>query len=204
MSENKVIFLGDIKVGKTSLIKRYINNAFDNNEISNNSSNSFEKKIIYKDVSKIFKIWDTPGNHDLRESTKDILKDVKIVVLVYDITVKSSFLELQYWLDYISEKYPDTFLILVGNKHDLSSNRKIKEADGLKFANVIKAKFTEISAKNNYGWDGFLDDAFKDYLKIIEEKEIEKDDDDDFHYYIDDDRNIDMGDYYIGDDDLIV
>ena len=32
----------------------------------------------------------------------------------------------------------------------------------------------------------------------------EKDDDDDFHYYIDDDRNIDMGDYYIGDDDLIV
>ena len=56
----------------------------------------------------------------MRESTKDILKDVKIVVLVYDITVKSSFLELQYWLDYISEKYPETFLILVGNKHDLS------------------------------------------------------------------------------------
>ena len=203
MSDNKVVFLGDIKVGKTSLIKRYINNAFDNNEISNISSNSFEKKIIYKE-SKIFKIWDTPGNHDLRESTKDILKDVKIVVLVYDITVKSSFLELQYWLDYILEKYPETFLILVGNKHDLSNNRKIKEADGLKFANVINAKFTEISAKNNYGWDGFLDDAFKDYLKIIEEKEIEKDDDDDFHYYIDDDRNIDMGDYYIGDDDLIV
>ena len=173
MSDNKVVFLGDIKVGKTSLIKRYIDNAFDNNEISNNSSNSFEKKIIYKEVSKYFEIWDTPGNHDLRESTKDILKDVKIVVLVYDITVKSSFLELQYWLDFISEKYPDTFLILVGNKHDLSSNRKIKEADGIKFAEIIKAKFTEISAKDGYGWNDFLDDAFKDYLKL-REKQMEE------------------------------
>ena len=108
------------------------------------------------------------------------------------ITIKSSFLELQYWLDYISEKYPETFLILVGNKHDLSNNRKIKEADGLKFAEIIKAKFTEISAKDGYGWNDFLDDAFKDYLKIIEEKEIEKDDDDD---YLDDDRYIDIGDY---------
>ena len=93
---------------------------------------------------------------------------------------------MQYWLDYISEKYPEIFLILVGNKHDLSSNRKIKEADGIKFANVINAKFTEISAKDGYGWNGFLDDAFKDYLKL-REKQMEEFDDFLEKYRIEDD-----------------
>ena len=50
------------------------------------------------------------------------MNDVKIVVLVYDITIKSTFLELQHWLDIILEGHPNTNLILVGNKLDLSNS----------------------------------------------------------------------------------
>ena len=93
------------------------------------------------------------------------MNDVKIVVLVYDITIKSTFLELQHWLDIILEGHPNTNLILVGNKLDLSSNRKIKEKDAKKFAEIIKAEFTEISAKDNYGGlRDFLNNAFNNYL----------------------------------------
>ena len=81
------------------------------------------------------------------------------------ITNKESFLELQFWLDYILEKCPDTFLILVGNKNDLSNNRKIKKSDGEKFAQVIHAEFTETSAKDVNAWNDFLEDIFMNYLK---------------------------------------
>ena len=73
-----------------------------------------------------------------------------IIVLVYDITNKTSFLDLQYWLDYILEKYgSNTFNVLIGNKSDLNNIKEIKESDGSKFAEIIKAKFAHVSAKTN-------------------------------------------------------
>ena len=143
------------------------------------STFSTTKKIKNNGNEYNFDIFDTPGWKDLRDLTKTIMKDVKIAILVYDITVKSSFLELQYWLDLILENYPNTFLILVGNKHDLSTNRKIKESVGLKFAEIIKAEFTEISAKDNYGWKNFLDNAFNDYIAYIKKKEEEEEEEED-------------------------
>ena len=94
------------------------------------------------------------------------MKDVKIIVLVYDITVKDTFLDLQYWLDFILERAPNAFLILVGNKSDLYLNRKIKESDGSKFAKVINAEFSEIGNDYLDEWNHFLDNALLKYIKI--------------------------------------
>ena len=180
MSEKiKVLFLGESGVGKSSLIDRYFNDKFNENIMSTSSTSSTTKKIKNNGNEYNFDIFDTPGWKDLRDLTKTIMKDVKIAILVYDITIKSSFLELQYWLDLILESYPNTFLILVGNKHDLSTNRKIKESVGLKFAEIIKAEFTEISAKDNYGWNNFLDNAFNDYIAYIKKKEEEEEEEED-------------------------
>ena len=175
----KVLFLGESGVGKSTLIDRYFNDKFKENIMSTSSISSTTKKIKNNGNEYNFDIFDTPGWKDLRDLTKTIMKDVKIAILVYDITVKSSFLELQYWLDLILESYPNTFLILVGNKHDLSTNRKIKESVGLKFAEIIKAEFTEISAKDNYGWKNFLDNAFNDYIAYIKKKEEEEEEEED-------------------------
>ena len=190
MTENniKVLFLGESGVGKSSLIVRYFEDKFEENIIPSRTSSYF-KKIINNGGKKYnFDIFDTPGAQNLRALTKVFMKDVKIIVLVYDITIKGSFLDLQYWLDVILESYPETYLILVGNKHDLSTNRKIKESTGTKFAEIIKAEFTEISAKDNYGWKDFLDNAFNNYIKNI--KNIKGEDeylDDDFY-----DRSVDF------------
>ena len=165
MNEIKVVFLGESYVGKTSLINRYIHNKYEENQYSTLSSTFSQKKIIYKEKEYIFNLWDTSGRQIYRALNKLFLKDVKIAVLVYDITNKQSFLELQFWLDYILEKCPDTFLILVGNKNDLSNNRKIKKSDGEKFAQVIHAEFTETSAKDDNSWNDFLEDIFMNYLK---------------------------------------
>ena len=181
MSAIKVVFLGESGVGKSSLITRYINNKFNEGFMASVTASYVAKRIQYKGQEYTFEIWDTPGSQKFRALPKFFLKDVKIIILVYDITVKKTFLELQYWLDFILEKHPDALLILVGNKNDLLNNRKIKKSDGAKLAEVIHAAFAEISAKDDNGWNDFLDKVFINYLKMQEEDN--KNDD----YYFEDD-----------------
>ena len=179
----KVVFLGESYVGKTSLINSYINNKFDEQQMSTITGSFLEKTIKYKDKDYSFNLWDTPGREIFRSLNKIFLKDVNIIVLVYDITKKQSFLELQYWLDYILDYHPNSFLILVGNKDDLYIKREIKKSDGEKFANVIHSAFTETSAKDSYRWKDFLDNVFNNYLKMREDYKNDNDfDDDDILY----------------------
>ena len=87
MTENniKVLFLGESGVGKSSLIVRYFEDKFEENIIPSRTSSYF-KKIINNDGKKYnFDIFDTPGAQNLRALTKVFMKDVKIIVLVYDI-----------------------------------------------------------------------------------------------------------------------
>ena len=180
----KVVLVGDTGVGKTCIIQRYVNNQYTENNESTVASTYTYKVLDYPEFNKSisFDIWDTSGRQVYRSLNKIFLRDVNIIVLVYDITKKQSFLELQYWLDLILENYQNAFLILVGNKNDLFLNREIKESDGKKFANVIHASFTETSAKNNYKWKDFLDNTFNNYLKMVVDSKNDKDSDDDDDY----------------------
>ena len=193
MTNIKVVFLGESYVGKTSLINRYINNKFDEQQMSTITGSFLEKTIKYKDKDYSFNLWDTSGREIFRSLNKIFLKDVNIIVLVYDITKKQSFLELQYWLDLILEDHPDAFLILVGNKDDLFIEREIKKSDGEKFANVIHSAFTETSAKDSHNWKAFLDNVFNNYLKMRVDSKNDKNFDDD----LDDDKDILHGITYI-------
>ena len=189
MTNIKVVFLGESYVGKTSLINRYISDKFNEEVMSTLAGTYSTKSIYYQNKEYFFNIWDTAGRQNYRSLNKIFLKDVNIIVLVYDITKKQSFLELQYWLDLILEDHPDAYLILVGNKDDLFIERKIKKSDGEKFANVIHSAFTETSAKDSHNWKAFLDNVFNNYLKMSVDSK--KDNDKDF----DDDNDNDSDDY---------
>ena len=101
--------------------------------------------------------------------TKFFIAEAKIIVLVYDITKKRSFLELDYWLDTILNILgPKVFLILVGNKSDLYENEEVREQDAKKFAQIIKAKFVLVSAKtDDLHWNDFFENALRDYIKFM-------------------------------------
>ena len=179
--EIKVIFLGENGVGKTSLIKRLINEDFKEDQYSTITASFYTKSIKYEGKEYKFNLWDTAGNEKFRNLTKLFLKDVQIFVLVYDITKKKTFLELQYWLDYILEQYgPNNFIILIGNKSDLNK-RQVKESDGAKFAEIIKAKFVNASAKNSEDFKQNFEYILMDYLRSINKpKKIDYYDDLDF------------------------
>lgn len=100
----KVVLIGESGVGKTSIIQRYINNIF-NPTVSTTGGANFTTKTMKFEEEKQnikFEIWDTAGQEKFRSLAKVFYKNAAICVLVYDITRRESFEELEnFWIDEI-------------------------------------------------------------------------------------------------------
>ena len=106
----KVVLLGESGVGKTCIIARFINNTFEENLISTTGASYAGKTMTFDEFggkSIKFEIWDTAGQGKYRSLTKIFYKDAGAAILVYDITRKESFEEIQkYWINQIKEFAP--------------------------------------------------------------------------------------------------
>jgi len=172
----KVIFLGESGVGKTNLINATIGEKF--NEIENTTfANYFvEKKFEINNQEYILHIWDTIGQERFRHLTKLYFKESKIVILVYDKSIKKTFEELNYWKEEVKKLLGDDIVLaVVGNKDDLDEE-DVDENEAREFANNLNAKFKMVSAKiNGKGFENFMKELLIEYIKKTGGN-IEKDD----------------------------
>ena len=146
----KIIIVGDISVGKTSIINRFIENKF-TPEIKSTLKNENLKKKINIDNTTIatLNIWDTIGDERFRILTRQFYQDSHGALLIFDITNKETFNKLEIWIkDIIENTPPDCILMIIGNKYDLNENRQVSYDD----ANILSQRFNifyyEVSAKN--------------------------------------------------------
>ena len=178
--EIKVILVGQAGTGKTSLINSAMGQQFiEGKEQSTISSSFVTKKINIGEKSYSVNLWDTIGQEKFRSLTKIFIKDSKIVIFVYDITVLTSFEELQYWYDTIKEVLGDTAVLgIAGNKQDLFINEEVSEEKAKKYADDKKALFKLTSAKNPLNFNQLLEDLLKEYIKksggVVESSDSQK------------------------------
>ena len=101
----KVVLLGEAGVGKTCIISRFVNNLFEENVMSTSGANYAGKSVIFEEYEGKclkFEIWDTAGQEKFRSLAKVFYKNAAICVLVYEITRRASFEELQkFWIEEI-------------------------------------------------------------------------------------------------------
>ena len=145
----KVILLGSIAVGKTSLLKKYIKNEF-NNEYQCKIKSEFQTKIlnINNQTQAKLTIWDTCGDEKYRAITRQYYRDGQGILLIYDVTNKSTFDDIPNWYQEIKDNAPnDVVVILVANKTDLIKERKVSIEDGEAMATNLSIDYLEISAK---------------------------------------------------------
>ena len=106
----KVVLVGESGVGKTCITNRFINDAFNFDEVPTSSASYIEKKIKleeYEGKEIKFDIWDTAGQEKYRSIGKIFYNDADIALLVYDITNEHSFEEIKnYWYNQIKEFSP--------------------------------------------------------------------------------------------------
>ena len=144
----KIIIVGDSFVGKTNILSTYIKNTFDQNK-NPTIFDLHNKNIKIKNKIINFQIWDTAGQERYKSIICGFYKNAKGAFIVYDITDLKSFLSVDYWFIDLKNK-TDAEIILIGNKCDLTSERKISYQEGRKKASFYNAIFFEVSAKTKY------------------------------------------------------
>lgn len=128
----KIIVLGDIAVGKTSIIKRYITNTFTEQHKTTISTEQNKKKINLDGETIVnLNIWDTAGEEQFMSVTKQFYNESHGAMIVYDLTNKDTFLKIKRWIKDLNETAPkDVVIMIVGNKSDLTE-KKIELGDEL-------------------------------------------------------------------------
>ena len=146
----KIVLVGECGVGKTAIIDKYYYNSFSDNYETTVTASFMTKEITINKKKILLKIWDTAGQERYRALTKIFLKNSKIVILVYDITSKSSFDELNFWYDFVQNGLGEKITLgLVGNKADLFENEEVSENEGRELAKKWGALFSVLSAKED-------------------------------------------------------
>jgi len=165
----KILVLGDASVGKSSILSRYTSNEFNDTPIS---TIGIDFQIISQDIDgepmKV-QIWDTAGEERYRTITSSYYRGAHGILLVYDITNPHSYESLPKWLEEVERyAYENIVIVLVGNKVDRESERKIPKEDIQAFADTYKIKHIETSAKQ----DIKVQEAFITIIRDIKEKAV--------------------------------
>uniref|UniRef100_A0A3Q1FCS4 small monomeric GTPase n=1 Tax=Acanthochromis polyacanthus TaxID=80966 RepID=A0A3Q1FCS4_9TELE len=149
------ILVGDSGVGKTSLLVQFDQGKFIPGSFSATVGIGFTNKVIAVDNVNIkLQIWDTAGQERFRSVTHAYYRDAHALLLLYDITSKSSFDNIRAWLTEIHEyAQSDVVIMLLGNKADMSSDRAIRRDEGERLAREYSVPFMETSAKTGVNVD---------------------------------------------------
>lgn len=146
----KVCFIGDAGVGKTSLIKRFVLDVFDDRYIATIGT-KVTKKIVDVDGGQpkvMMLVWDIMGQKGFRELLREAyFFGAHGAIAVCDLTNKESLEELRYWIKALTDVAGDVPIVFAGNKADLENERVVKEQDLHELAGKYKAKAFLTSAK---------------------------------------------------------
>ena len=146
----KVLIIGDSSVGKTSVLLRYVDDAF-NSEFQTTIGVDFKVSTLEMN-NKVVKLqlWDTAGQDRYRNIVSSYYRGAHGLVIMYDITSEESFSNIRRWYEesqhYLSGSIPR---LLIGNKVDLERSRTVAKEDALSLAESLSMNYIETSAKNN-------------------------------------------------------
>ena len=143
----KVLIIGNTCVGKSNILLRFSENFFHESFLPTIGVDFKIKQMNINNKAVKLHIWDTAGQERFRTITAAYYKGAHGVMLVYDITDRQSFTDIEGW---ISEAFKhggqDLIMILVGNKCDKKSGRQVSQEEGQAFAESRGMKFLETSA----------------------------------------------------------
>lgn len=149
----KILVLGDMAVGKTSLINQYIEHAFLEDYRPTLGVNIISKDIEIEQIGSLIRLifWDIAGQDKYENCRQAYYEGCSGVLLVYDITRHDTFINVESkWMrDFLNNIKRKCDFLLLGNKIDLKNNRVVSYEEGKKLAEKINAiDFIETSALN--------------------------------------------------------
>jgi small GTP-binding protein len=143
----KFIIVGSSGVGKTTILKRLVEDTFTEDSLATIGV-EFDSAVVVVDNRKVkFQIWDTAGQERFRSIAKTYYRNAAGVIVVYDLTDRKSFDELNSWMTDIHALWNANSVVhFIENKADMSHTRVVSVAEAEHFASRHHIKLLETSA----------------------------------------------------------
>ena len=171
----KVSLIGDSSTGKTSILLRFIDDYFTEDT---KSTIGVDFKLVSLELEpKIYakmQIWDTCGSERFKSLTSSFIKTCSAFILIFDLTRKNTFHNIDHWIKIIKENTSPKFMILIGNKSDLINERKIDKKIIYDYCEKNLFNYMEISAKNNVNIEKLFKEVAYQLYNDIKTSEINK------------------------------
>ena len=149
----RVVLLGEATVGKTSLLRRYTENVFDEEYKQTLGTTFATKEVEVKDEEGIVRnvklsCWDMGGQSTYRELRRQYMKGSSAAIIVYDVTKPESFMAMSSWFESFREVCPDAPIFICANKVDLVDKRMVPQEPGIMLRDWFQSEYYETSAKD--------------------------------------------------------
>ena len=115
----KIVLLGHFGVGKTSLVRRFVDSAFSEDYLVTVGVHVKKKEVIIDEEPITLIIWDIEGNNSIDKARSSYLLGTQGFVYVFDVMRQETYEDIQNEMDYLDNNYNDVPVCLVGNKSDL-------------------------------------------------------------------------------------
>jgi len=152
--QHKLILVGDISVGKSSLVQRLLGKGFREEHISTIGT-AFASVTIQPQEGMeptTLQVWDTAGEERYRSMSRFFFRGTQVGILVFDVQVPETLKKLRSWHEDIIKVSPSASFIVVANKIDCAPDKRlVSSEEGRYFADEINAKYAETSAKTEEG-----------------------------------------------------
>jgi len=175
----KLLTIGDSAVGKTCILLRYASDSFQTTFITTIGIDFKTKNVNIDGKPLRLQIWDTAGQERFRTITTSYFNGAQGILLVYDVTDRSTFNSIRNWIDQIQQHADENVnMLLIGNKVDLLRDERVMEdlqangqthvttEEGRALASEYGVEFFETSAKENIN----VDAAFQAIAKATMER----------------------------------
>ena len=159
----KLLTLGDTNVGKTSVVLRFSDDKYNDNQLSTIGVDFRTKYMKLGENSVKVLIWDTAGQERFKNIAKQYYRGANGVLLIYDVCKRKSLEKIGFWLEELKtyNNIDELCIYLVGNKIDIEGKRVITKEEGQKYAEDNQINYFEVSAKSGEG----IHDLFNDIIK---------------------------------------
>ena len=165
----KYIIVGNAAVGKSNISYRFTKGKFLEKYHPTIGLDFTYKILKIRDKMCKIQIWDTAGQECFKSISRGYYKSSVCALVVYDITDKESFKNVETWVEECKNNSPKTVtMVLVGNKSDLNNNRVITTEEGAEFASRFDMQFYETSAFDGTNIDKLFSETSE---KIVEKME---------------------------------
>ncbi|MBU4071483.1 MAG: GTP-binding protein [Candidatus Thermoplasmatota archaeon] len=157
----KVCLVGDPEVGKSSLVRRFVLDQFDETYMLTIGAKVMKKTVTVqyegKDVSVSLLIWDLMGQKNFSIIESVALYNIVGGMVVCDLTRKSTYKSLEYWVEAVRKISPGIPMIVLGNKSDLLGQAQVTGEELGKASDYLTSTWFLTSAKTGENVEG----AFK-------------------------------------------